>query len=292
MSYQSTTTHTFIDENPRQPVDRRSNLSQAEFEKTYLFPNRPVIFSDGLRLWKAVRKWTPEYFKSRFSERKITIDNVNFTVAEFIDLLRHSSHENPAPYLRAQKIAEVFPELLPEIQPPFPYSQSNWGHSKAFPGWIQRFVMPEILIGGKGGRFHALHYDNCHLHAYVAQVYGRKHFYLLPPDQTPFIYPNPEIPNTSLIKNIHQPDEDRFPLFRKAKFISETLEPGEVVFVPNGWWHTTLMPEISISITWNQVNASNWTEFSTDIQAVYAEKHPALSTLFRLYGNVARLFLK
>jgi len=291
MSHQSVSTQPQATAISKQSVDRRSNLSQQEFEAAYLFPNRPVIFSDGLRFWKTLQQWTPDFFKTQFPERKIVIDGVNYTVGELIDLIERSSNENPAPYLRAQKIAEVFPELLPEIETPFPYSQVNWGHSKALPGWVQRFVMPEILIGGKGGRFHALHYDNCHLHAYVAQVYGRKHFYLLPPDQTPFIYPNPEMPNTSLIKNIHQPDEDRFPLFRKAKFISETLEPGEVVFVPSGWWHTTLMPETSVSITWNYVNDSNWDAFSNDIKAIYAEKHSVLGKLFHLYSHLIKRIL-
>ncbi len=292
MSSQSVSTDTYLEENPKPSIDRRSNLSQDEFEKSYLFPNRPVIFSDGLRFWNTIQKWTPDFFKSQFPERKVTIDGATYTIREFIDLIKHSSFENPAPYLRAQKIAEVFPELLPEIQALFPYSQSNWGQSKAFPGWIQRFVMPEILIGGKGGRFHALHYDNCHLHAYVAQVFGKKQFFLLPPDQTPYVYPDPAMPNVSLIKNIHQPDYNRFPLLRNATFVSETLEPGEVVFVPSGWWHTTLMPAASVSITWNQVNASNWDKFSNDIKTVYSEKHSVLGALFGVYGSLIKRLLK
>jgi hypothetical protein len=84
-----------------------------------------------------------------------------------------STQENPAPYLRAQKLAEIFPELCADIEPLPHYSQPNWTESRYLPNQIRRSAMPEILLGGKGASFHVLHYDKNHLHAFVSQLYGQ-----------------------------------------------------------------------------------------------------------------------
>jgi len=44
-------------------IERRENLSNEEFMKEYVYANRPVIVTDALRQWKAVGRWTPEFFR-------------------------------------------------------------------------------------------------------------------------------------------------------------------------------------------------------------------------------------
>lgn len=81
------------------------------------------------------------------------------------------------------------------------------------------------------------------------QIYGRKQFIVYPPEQEPFLYPSPEKENLSLLDSVESLDLEKFPLFAKAESTAFILEPGEMVFVPSHWWHTTRMltPCITIS---------------------------------------------
>ena len=64
------------------------------------------------------------------------------------------------------------------------------------------------------------------------------------PDQSKYVYPKKgakNIANSSTIPDIENPDFEKFPLFKKANPIRFVLKAGEMLFVANGWWHTTKM---------------------------------------------------
>jgi Cupin-like domain len=46
-------------------------------------------------------------------------------------------------------------------------------------------------------------------------------------------------------------DLERFPKFRNARPVRFFMEPGEMFYVPPGWWHTTraLTPSIAVVLT-------------------------------------------
>ena len=44
-------------------IDRRGNVDAAEFRRDYLQPRRPVVLTDALRQWPALREFTPEFFR-------------------------------------------------------------------------------------------------------------------------------------------------------------------------------------------------------------------------------------
>jgi len=52
-------------------IERRRGLSYAQFEREYLLPRKPVIITDALDECPARRKWTPDYFRERFGERRL-----------------------------------------------------------------------------------------------------------------------------------------------------------------------------------------------------------------------------
>src|SRR5579872_95441 len=120
-------------------IEKVSNLSRSEFERKYLFANRPVVITDALKNWKALR-WTPEFFKHEFGDLKFTINQdrnqkadyssnfgtVEYTMSGFIDRVLASTEDNPAPYFRNRILADVFPSLRNEIEPLPPYFSPNW----------------------------------------------------------------------------------------------------------------------------------------------------------------------
>src|SRR5438445_13120135 len=107
-------------------IDRRRDLPYEEFAREYLFPNKPVIVSGAIESWKAVDRWTPEYFKNQHGSVNLSIDGENYTMADFIDRVNSSTAENPAPYLRNAVIDQFLPELLADIEALPDYFSPNW----------------------------------------------------------------------------------------------------------------------------------------------------------------------
>jgi histone arginine demethylase JMJD6 len=47
-------------------VDRRTNLSQEEFLNEYVKNSRPVVLTDAAKGWRAMKKFTPAWFKEHY----------------------------------------------------------------------------------------------------------------------------------------------------------------------------------------------------------------------------------
>jgi histone arginine demethylase JMJD6 len=281
-------------------IERRQKLSYEEFAKDYLYANKPVVITDALREWTAVQRWSPEFFKQEFGNMKFTLNEdlkgkseykgngnsaVEYTMDRFIDRVLSSTEENPAPYFRNQILYDLFPSLKQDIEPLPEYFLPNWlpdHYMVKYVGEVlNRGAALELYIGGKGGAFPVLHYDGAGAHAFLMQVYGRKKFIIYPPHQETFLYPSPEKENLSLVNSVDNPDLEKFPLFAKAEPTVFILEPGEMLFIPSHWWHTTKMLTPSISISANVVNQSNWHELINFVSM--RRRNPLISFASRVY---------
>ncbi|XP_065168462.1 HSPB1-associated protein 1 isoform X1 [Atheta coriaria] len=107
-----------------------------------------------------------------------------------------------------------------------------------------------IWIGSEGA------HTPCHVDTYgfnlVAQLTGRKLWLLFPPntDLKPTRIPYEESTVYSSI-NFYCPSETMNDYLSNTNCKKIILEPGQVLFVPNGWWHYVENLELSISInTW------------------------------------------
>lgn len=248
-------------------IDQREKLSYDEFKREYLLPFKPVVINGGLNSWRALSTWTPSYFKTKFGSKIVKIDGQEYTMADFINLVLSSTDSKPAPYLRNEIINWFLPDLSADIDPLPNYFAPNWLDgplSKMLHSRLHR-GSPELYIGGQGGKFPVLHFDASHTHAFICQIYGTKEFTVYEPDQAPYLYISPNRYNLSEIRDIDKPDLEKFPLFAKAKPVRFKLEPGQILFVPGGVWHTARMLTPSISVSVNRANASNWTSLTRDM---------------------------
>jgi histone arginine demethylase JMJD6 len=279
-------------------IDRRDGLSCEDFQRQYLYPLKPVVMRGALTRWKALGKWTPDFFKRQFADMRFTIrdkeygqtghaegDEVEFTMAHFIDRVTESTNAKPAPYFRNKILSEMFPSLMQDIDPLPEYFFPNWLSDRYLVDKVgtvlNRGAAIEIYIGGEGGAFPVLHYDGAGTHAFLAQLYGRKQYVVYPPDQERFLYPSPAKPNLSLINSVETPDLDKFPLFAQATPIIFNLEPGELLFVPSHWWHTAKILTPSITISANVLNQSNWHELVEYVAG--RQSNPLVSLASRAY---------
>jgi hypothetical protein len=264
-------------------IERCEALPHQEWVRRFLIPRVPVVFTDALTSWPAMGKWTPEFFKERYGSTPLAVEGQNhtlegflptsknggsLTMGEFIDQVLASSDQNPAPYFRNVWLEKFLPELDADLHPEPVYFSPNWLEGPFTQPLYPRLHAghPELYIGGRGGKFPVLHYDSWHIYVFLCQLYGTKEYTVFAPDQTPFLYPKDYHTSSISVDDIDHVDLKRFPLFAQAKPIRFHLNPGEMLFVPPGWWHMAkiLSPSISISVT--RVNSSNWGEFATELR--------------------------
>ena len=100
-------------------------------------------------------------------------------------------------------------------------------------------VPPRVWIGNRIRV--APHYDAKENVAVC--VAGRRRFTLFPPSQIANLYPGPfELTPAGTpvsMVDLKNPDLDRYPRFAEAAehALEATLEPGDAIYIPYGWWH-------------------------------------------------------
>ncbi|MCY7330278.1 MAG: cupin-like domain-containing protein, partial [Saprospiraceae bacterium] len=72
-------------------------------------------------------------------------------------------------------------------------------------------------------------------HVFLNQIYGRKRVILFAPDQSRLLYRHPF--TVASYVDVNRPDFGRYPALAFAKGYEVTLEPGETVYIPSGYWH-------------------------------------------------------
>lgn len=262
-------------------IDKRSGLSDDEFYNTYVKNSLPVVLTDKAE-WTKLKKFTPEYFKTNYNHLTRTIDGKTYTLSEIIDLCEVSSPENKAPYPNIFNVEQDFPEFIDDIQELF-YGKSNRLQSWLLPSFIaKRTSQKEMFFGGHGCSFPTLHIDYLGVHTQLTQIIGEKDFILFSPDQTPYLYPDEKVHTKSPV-NIMEPDYDKFPLFKNAKPLKVTLEPGDTLFIPSGWWHTTYIHNFNLTYAIDHVNAYNWNIFMDESYHAALQNHPKLAWGVKVY---------
>lgn len=86
--------------------------------------------------------------------------------------------------------------------------------------------------------------------SFLAQVHGRKRLWLYAPSQRDLLYPIDGF-NTyqPCCVDAAQPDLERFPRFAQARPIEVTLEPGDLLVIPTGWYHCVWALDDVISVS-------------------------------------------
>ncbi|QLE49532.1 cupin-like domain-containing protein [Nostoc sp. C057] len=257
---------------PINVVERRSNLSYNEFIQEYVSMGKPVIITDVIQNWKAVTKWTLDFFKSEcgtiecaVKEDKDEVDGL-MTIADYIDYITIGNSERRL-YLANWFISD-YPQLLEDYKEPI-----------YFPNWLQRLPRkllkkyeldnPELFIGHKDTSI-GLHKDPNNGSAWLGMIRGRKQIVLFTPDQEKFLY--------SGKVDVFNPNLENFPLYAKTNSIEIILEAGEILYIPPNWWHHVRNLENTIAVGSLLLNEWNSELFFQSI----CEKNPVKGHLLPL----------
>jgi len=114
-----------------------------------------------------------------------------------------------------------------------------------WPAWLAKPGPPRFWLG-PGGTVTPLHcdYDD----NLFAQIWGSKRIFLAPPHHDEFLYPREA--NALLFGSPFDPeapDYERFPLAREAALIECVVQPGDMLYVPAGWYHQVRALSFSLS---------------------------------------------
>jgi hypothetical protein len=233
-----------------QEIERRSNVAREEFLERYYAANRPVILLGLMNNWRARSRWTPDYLKAVCGAETVEIMSgrekdpryeINSTAhktkcrfSEYIDRVVNGGRSNDY-YLVANNnlLSRESMKCLYEDMVLFPEYLD--------PGARDGCV---FLWFGPAGTVTPLHHDL--LNILLAQVCGRKRILMIPPEQTHLLYNE-----TGVYSEVdpERPDYAKFPRFREVTPYRFVLRPGEVLFIPVGWWHHVEALDISMTVS-------------------------------------------
>jgi len=233
------------------PVDTVFSLTEEEFNRTY-YNVKPVLIKGAMKDTNACQLWSLDYLKRKVGQRVVKFaynEASNFSdaikdikwldgsVEEILDLIAMTREANPFfAYMGQQSIPEKFPELLEDLlKPEFIRDTDFFGDQNI---WI-----------GPAGCEAGLHYDN--YHNFFCQIKGRKEIALFSPEDSPYLYPC-KVQGKQRISEVElqNVDQERFPLFSSAVNVHCIVEPGDMLYMPFGWWHDILTLELSISVNY------------------------------------------
>lgn len=241
-----------------QSIDRiaATDLTPAEFAQRYKQRGIPVILTG---LLKPEWNWHLDYLSEMLGDRSFLLryygkqryrqDKREWTsigsgvqtqskpFAEYAALLNNGTAQAEDIYLAKCSLQET-PLAATEAIATVTTELDRLGFQKAASSlnlWV-----------GPGGHVECLHYDV--MDGTLMQLHGSKRLVLFPPSQTFNLYPFPFYAHLryglrlrSWFSRVYpdQPDYQAFPRLQQAmqhKY-DITLNPGEVLYIPAGWWH-------------------------------------------------------
>jgi hypothetical protein len=234
-------------------IERRADLSRDEFLERYYASGRPVVLIGEMADWPALSHWTPEYLRAA----------IGSTVIEYQgERLKSDRFEMYKDAHRAEIPFDQFIDLIGGTTGNNAYitaynSRRNAAALSALHGdlgFLDKFLSRDVsephgmMWIGPPGTFTPLHHDLTD--NLIAQIVGRKRLKLVPAADVGKLYNHQHV--FSEITDLEDPslDRSRFPLLADAWVYDVTLSPGEIIFVPLGWWHQVKSLDFSVTITY------------------------------------------
>jgi Cupin-like domain len=255
-------------------------LSADEFFSQYDIPNQPVVIK-GAAKGNAVDKWSDWKYLHRHNLPSKTFRTTSgaaplpghFSLKAYQKYTEFDYLEESPLYLfdrnaftaNQQWEDDFFPDFYRNC--PFWDPSGKYGHDLLqHLGARERPDHTWLIVGPKrsGSVFHID--PNC-THAWNACIQGRKRWIFYPPgDPPPGVLPSLDGDEVALPLSVGewivQYWADHMEQYHKRKVGMRPMEcttfPGDVIFVPHGWWHSVInLDEVNIAITHNYLSPSN-----------------------------------
>lgn len=222
------------------PIDTVENIEPQHFKNEYYLPKKPLVITGLAKEWPAYKKWSWDYFKEIVGDQKVALYNniksdaytpINTaddykTFGEYVDMIQ----KGPAAWrIFLFNIFDHAPELINDFTWP----------EHLMTGFVKKY--PMLFTGGQSSITH-MHFDIDLSHILHTQFAGRKRVLLFRHEEQHKLYRKPfEVLSLADFSNYSNkeglPDYEKFPALRHAVGYDLTLNPGDTLFMPAGYWH-------------------------------------------------------
>ncbi|MCB0447684.1 MAG: cupin-like domain-containing protein [Gelidibacter sp.] len=229
---------------PLQEINEVEAISHDDFYNKHIKKNKPVKITKNMAHWEATKLWSLDYFEKIGKDKEtymykgnIRQDDTNWQFGAFQDYLndiRDAANSKTDTYLGNMPIAKMFPELLNHVD--FSLISNNTIRNSTSL-WI-----------GPPGTITGWHTDRL-ANNILALIEGRKLVFLVSPKESKKMYPSDKYEPGSRLSSVSMEkfDEAKYPMFKDATVYYTIIHPGEMLFIPQTWWHCVYGLDISIS---------------------------------------------
>lgn len=228
-------------------IPRVKNISKVDFLKNYVIPQKPVVVEELTSDWPAYKKWNLNYIKEIAGDKTVPLYDdrpVNYKekfnephakmkMAEYIDLLLTK------PTKFRIFLYNIMKEV-PSLQQDFRYPNLGLRLLKG---------LPMLFFGGENSSVF-MHYDIDLSNILHFHFHGKKKCVILPQNQSKYLY---KIPNSLISRediDFDNPDYTKWPALKYAQGYVTELKHGEMLYMPEGYWHYMkyITPGFSMSL--------------------------------------------
>jgi hypothetical protein len=230
-----------------QDIPRVKTITKEEFITRYFKPQKPVVIEQCIEHWPAYSKWNLDYMKAVAGDKIVPLyddrpvdykDGFNephskMKMSDYIDLIK----EKPTKYRIF--LWNILKEV-PHLQNDFTYPDFGLKLMKG---------LPMLFFGGRDSHTF-MHYDIDLANIFHFHFEGKKQIILFDQDQNKYLYKVPHSLITREDIDFANPDINKWPALQNAKGYATVLNHGEVLYMPEGYWHYMkyLTPGFSMSL--------------------------------------------
>ncbi|MCF1190516.1 cupin-like domain-containing protein [Mangrovimonas sp. AS39] len=228
-------------------IPRVKTLDKDTFFKEYYKPQKPVVIERFIEDWPAFSKWNLDYIKSVAGDKVVPLyddrpvshkDGFNephskMKMGDYIDLLKNE----PTRYrIFLWNILKEVPQLQAD------YIYPDFG-LKLMKG------LPMLFFGGENS-YTFMHYDIDLANIFHFHFEGKKEIILFDQNQNKVLYKIPHSLITREDIDFSNPDYSQWPALQHASGFKTELNHGEVLYMPEGYWHYMryITPGFSMSL--------------------------------------------
>ena len=228
-------------------IDRVETITKEEFIENYFKPQKPLVIERYIEDWPAYSKWSLDYMKEIAGDK--TVPLYDDRPVDYKD-----GFNEPHATMRMKDYVELLKKE------PTKYRIFLWNILKEIPALQKDFTYPDLglklmkklpmlFFGGKDS-YTFMHYDIDLANIFHFHFEGKKQCILFDQKQSKYLY---KIPNSLITRediNFSDPDFEKWPALKNAKGYLANLEHGNILYMPEGYWHYMkyITPGFSMSL--------------------------------------------
>jgi hypothetical protein len=230
----------------------------------------PLHLKNWAKKTKAFSIWSPEYFKEKFGDVSVPLSHYKtdpyqahlkkplVNLSEYIDFITGKTKGTEVltsdSYMAGWHYLHNAPEIEQDFEVPVAFKDNLLDQ---FNREVINYDSKSIFIGHSGVNS-PLHTDSFGVSVWLANIYGTKIVRIVDPV------------DYKIVKNgMDVFDPENLELLQKNNIdvMEVTLEAGDILFIPPGFWHQVINLDVTIAISVNFLSAYHFAPFEQQMRA-------------------------